>query len=328
MMNPIRLISVIIAVVLHVVALLLLVSEQYEWLAIILHIVGSLAWGWGVANFLPLLQVQAWWLPGACALIFPVGGLMASAALIQLLRLKPPENNTQRYVIWSERSQAEWSATLPAGAPGLSIVEILQSPRTQLRRNAILALRDLDPQLAIPLLRKGLQDSDEQVRIYAQNILSTMLERFEGSVKELEQRLVAHPDAVIAAVNLAEQYFELVYLDVAGDDETAAHYLSKALALLERAAEREPNDGRIAFLGLKYSLRARDIVAAQRWLARTQRCNVEVQQVLPWHMELTFLEGNWAKLKEQFAAFTQAGYVNRRIEHLATFWNRVDSAKA
>eukprot|EP01035_Chromulina_nebulosa_P034026 gene34026-45608_t len=125
-------------------------------------------------------------------------------------------------------------------------------------RNAILALRELDPIVAIPLLRKGLQDSDEQVRIYAQNILSGLIERFEANLKELEQRVAAEPAAALHAIRLAEHFHELVYLDVAGDDETAAHYLATAQDILHRASALAPQDPQIPFLGLKCALRARD----------------------------------------------------------------------
>jgi len=319
-MNPVRSIALVLAFILQGLALWLLVTGRLEWLAFALHLAGAAAWGWGAAPWLPPQETRAWWLLATCALMFPIIGLLASFALLHQLRAAPPENNTLRYVIWSDRTQTEWSPTLPTGAAGMSIVEILQSPHTQLRRNAALALRDLDPQLAIPLLRKGLQDSDEQVRIYAQNILRAMLERFEASVKALEQKLAQEPDAVPFAVNLAEQYFELVYLDVAGDDETAAHYLGKAIALLEQAAIRAPNDGRIACLGLKYALRARDVAAARRWLEHVERCQVEPQQVLPWSMELAFMERNWSQVNAQLAAFTEAGYINQPIEEISAFW--------
>lgn len=319
-MNRLRLIGIALGVISQGLALWLLAIDRVEWLALILHVTGAAAWGWGTALFLPAQQLRSWWLPAAVAMIFPIGGLLASLALIRQLRTPPPASTAQRYVVWQDQTQVEWAPALPAGTQGMSIVEILQSPHTQLRRNAVLALRDLDPLFAIPLLRKGLQDSDEQVRIYAQNILSTMLERFEGSVKALQQRLAANPDATQPAVNLAEQYFELVYLDVAGDDETAAHYLDLALTLLERAAASTPADGRILLLGLKYALNARDTVRAHRWLQRVEQAQVEPQEVLPWRMELDFLEGNWTRLKAQLAAAVQAGYVNPRIEALASFW--------
>ena len=320
-MTRLRPLALLLGALLHLLALWLLSRDTALAWTLLAHVLGALVWGWGATLFLPLTSAPAWWFLAAPALLFPVIGPVTSLALARILRRPPVDRSAQRYVIWSEATQAVAIEHLPAGAAGQSIVEILQSPRTQLRRNAILALRDLDPSLAIPLLRKGLQDSDEQVRIYAQNILSTMLERFETALKELQQRLDSEPAAAAPAVRLAEQYYELVYLDVAGDDETAAHYLGQALALLDRAAAVAPADAELAYLGLKYALRARDAATARRWLARLETRTIETQQTLPWRMELAFLEGDWAALRELFDTFTRARHVNPRIEELIRFWN-------
>ncbi|MEY2878576.1 MAG: hypothetical protein RLZZ15_956 [Verrucomicrobiota bacterium] len=310
-----------VGVALHAIALVVLWRGGPLAGALLAHAVGSVAWGWGTAGFLPDAQARAWWLPAAVALLAPGAGLLASLAFVSGLRRPPPDRSAEHYVVWADQVVADATAALPSGASGQSIVEILQSPRTELRRNAVLALRDLDPQLAIQLLRKGLQDSDEQVRIYAQNILSGMMERFEGTLKELEQRLAAEPGAALHAVRVAEQYHEFVYLDVAGDDQTAAHYLGKALGLLRRAADLAPTDAGIALLGLKCALRARDLTGAREWFARLSALAPDVRQVLPWEMELAFLAGDWAALRATFARFERSGAVNPRIEALVQFWN-------
>ena len=287
--------------------------------ALILHAAGAAAWGFGAYPLLPGNTRRDAWHPAAWALLFPVAGPLVFLAFAAELRRPTVDRSTRRYLVWNDHLKDDW-APPPTGSAGLSIVEILQSPETRLRRNAILALRELDPQLAIPLLRKGLQDSDEQVRIYAQNILSAMLERFEAGIKELEERIAAGEFDPLTATRLAEQYFELVYLDVAGDDETAAHYLAKALGLLERAALASPQDGAVAFLGFKFSLRARDAAAARRWLARLEQVSADVRPLLPWRLELAFLEADWPRLLALFAEFRAAGEINPRIEELAAFW--------
>lgn len=283
-----------------------------------LHVVGSVVWGFAAAGLFPADQRRAWWLAAAWALAFPIAGPVSGLVFAAILRAPPVDRSAKRYVVWND--EARPAETRAPGGAGQSIVEILQSPRTQLRRNAVLALRELDPQVAIPLLRKGLQDSDEQVRIYAQNILSSMLERFEAGIKQLEERLNADPNGIATAKRLAEQYFELVYLDVAGDDETSAHYLSKALALLERTAAAPNADAAGAFLGFRYALRARDVAAARRWLDRLHGPEADAQHVLPWRMELAFLEGDWQHLRALLAAFKGSGYINPRIEELGEFW--------
>jgi len=321
--NRLRPLALVLAFALHVFALVLLVRDAGVLGPVLAHVLGAVVWGWGTAALLPAFDRATVWLMAACALLFPVLGPLASVTLIAILRRPPPDRTAKKYIVWRDQAIAETGESLPSSASGQSIVEILQSPRTQLRRNAILALRDLDPYVAIPLLRKGLQDSDEQVRIYSQNILSGMIERFEANLKELEQRVLAEPSAALHAMRLAEHFHELVYLDVAGDDETAAHYLTTAQDILRRAAALDPTDAQIPFLGLKCALRMRDLPAAERWFSQLQTGGYDIAAVLPWRMELMFLAGDWVRLRELFAVFERAQVINPRVEELIRYWKRL-----
>ncbi len=319
-MHKLRFLGLALALLLQTLALVPVLRGMDALWPLLAHLVGAIIWGFCALVLFRDRSGATGWLAGGCAAIFPVLGPIVSLVLVAVLRRKPPAQTTGRYVIWRDEPAAESSDSLPSSASGHSIVEILQSPRTQLRRNAILALRELDPQLAIPLLRKGLQDSDEQVRIYAQNILSAMIERFETNLKEIEQRLTAEPTVALHSVRLAEHFHELVYLDVAGDDETAAHYLAKAQTLLARAAELAPADRQIPLLGMKCALRARDLPAARRWFRQLESDGYEVVDALPWQMELEFIAGDWKRLQELFVIFQRAKITNPRIEELIRFW--------
>lgn len=312
--------ALVAGVLLQLAALEGLLHLRPGALILLLHVAGAFAWGVGTAALLPAAQRSAWWLPGGCALIFPGLGPLASLWLMRGLRTRKLEDTDHRYVIWNQQPHESLN-DLPAAASAQSIAEILQSPRTQLRRNAILALRDLDPPLAIPLLRKGLQDSDEQVRIYAQNILSAMLETFEARIKDLEAKFLANPRAAATARRLAEQFFELVYLDVAGDEAMASHYLGKALELLEHAFAANPADREIALLGLKFALRARYQPLARLWYDRIPSDSLTAPHVLPWRMELAFLENDWPEMRRLFATFLAAGHINPRIDEIIRFWH-------
>jgi hypothetical protein len=309
-----------LGLLLHLAALAgLLLGGSIGWI-LPAHLAGAAAWGFGAAARGPGDWRAAFWLPAGCALVFPVLGPLGALYLMAGLRRRPVDNDAGRYVVWNAES-LDTRAPPPPSTAVQSVIEILQSPRTQLRRNAILALRELEPAMAIPLLRKGLQDSDEQVRIFSQNILSAMLERFEARIKDLEEKLRTDIEAAATGRQLAEQYYELVYLDVAGDDRMAEYYLAKAIALLEHAAAAAPEDNEIALLGLKYALRARNAPLAQAWAERLGPSALEAQHVLPWRMELAFLEGDWTRLRQLLAAFAAAGHINPRLDEIIRFWS-------
>jgi hypothetical protein len=309
-------------------AVLLLLGGSSLGLIAGVHLAGAVAWGWGQAPRFFYPPRVAWSFASCCAAIFPLLGPVASLVLEAQLRQPPVDRSSRRYTVWDDEAAGEIAEAPKATVTGQSIVEILQSPRSELRRNAVLALRELDPRMAIPLLRKGLQDSDEQVRIYAQNILSTMLERFEAGIKELEQRLDAEPNAWGHAIRLAAQYFELVYLDVAGDEETASRYLTWAQTLLQRADAAAPGDAEVAFQGLRYALRAHDVGQARKWFARLDTSGYDARQVLPWEMELVFIEGDWPALHRLFDEFHRSEIVNPRVEEVIAFWRGTETRSA
>lgn len=291
------------------------------------HAAGAVLWAAGAAG-----RAGGWHRPtGALTVVFalmiPGAGWFVALAVEQITRSKPPHREKRPLLVWRDRkvrNNFQFSGNL---GPRSSVAEILRGPDAASRRNAILAVKDLDVRAALPLLRKGLQDSDEQVRIFAQNSLSDLLEKFETRIKALESRSQSRPEDVAAAVGLAEQYFELVYLEVAGDEETSAHLLGQAIEILDRAARQAPRNSRVALLQLRYALRQRNREVARRALQRVKALNVDEQVVLPWEAELAFLERDWRQVKALLAVFGDRRFVNPRVESIAEYWIRGEAVK-
>lgn len=327
-MRALRLISLFGGLFLQVISLATLLHLASFTMVLPMHILGAILWGWGSGFFMRDDQRSFWWLPSSVALIFPVIGPLASLILIFVLQRPLVEHARNDYVIWDDDSDSRWKDQPVTELAAHSIVEILHSPSPHRRRNAILALRNLEPQLAIPLLRKALLDSDEQVRIYSQNILASILSHFESRIKDLEQLQRNSPGAAGPAIRLAEYYYELVYLDVAGDSEAATHYLKKALALLEQVASAEPDNRHVPLLGLKFALRAEDITLARQWLQRLESFQFDEMQVMPWRLEIAYREHQWESLRQMFGEFQNMKPINPKITNLARFWFGKNKASA
>lgn len=296
-------------------------------LVLLLHGGGALAWGWGSPGPPGPDGWRGRALAGVFALLIPGVGWLVSGLVGWMLNRPPPKVERTPLLVWRDRKVRDNFHVPRNLGPRASIAEILRGPNPESRRNAILAVKDLDVRAALPLLRKGLQDSDEQVRIFAQNALSDLLEKFEKRIKVLETRSRDRPTDVAAAVGLAEQYFELVYLEVAGDEETGAHLLQQAVTILNRAAAQAPQNPRVALLQLRYALRQRNGAIAREALDRVKRLKVDEQVVLPWEAELAFVSRDWAKLKALLAHFVDQRFVNPRIEALAAYWHRTEASK-
>lgn len=297
-----------------------MIQHQPIWWVLDAHLVGAVLWGIGAMIFMPQKTRESGLFAATIALLIPGVGWLVSLVTIALLSLKPPRSADRTLLVWRDRNLRKNSTASRRIGVGASIAEILRGPDPTKRRSAILASKELDVKQALPLLRKGLQDSDEQVRIYAQNILSGMLESFEGRIKELEKKTAEKPTDTATAVSLAEQYFELIYLDVAGDEETSNHLLNKAVNTLEQAAVQSPGNSHIAMLRMRYALRQRDTGRAAQALESLMKMRVDEQMILPWRVELAYQRRDWQETKKLLNRFIQKGYMNPRIEQIAKFW--------
>lgn len=289
------------------------------------HIGGAFLWGWGSVVLQSSLTRWSAWFGAVVALVIPGVGWVCSGVVFIIMRAKPPRAKGRTLVVWRDRNLRSEVGVVGRKGVRSSIAEILRGPEPSSRRSAILAVKELDVRMALPLLRKGLQDSDEQVRIYAQNILSGLLESFESRIKDLEKRAATFPVEAATAVSLAEQYFELVYLDVAGDEETSEHLLAKAIKMLDDAAQQSPDDGHIALLRLRYALRQRDVNAASATLRKLAELEVDKQMVMPWEIELAYQCHDWTEMRRLLREFVRKGFVNPRIEALAKFWRATEA---
>ena len=286
---------------------------------VLLHLAGSILWGAGIARTGALFSPQTF-VPAAFTFILPGLGLLFALFFrkIEETAFKPTDEG--HFMTWGTDVDFESSLPEQTTLSTHSIVKILQGHNVGLRRSSVLALRDLPPHLAIPLLRKALLDSDEQVRIYAQNLLAEILGGFDLGVKKLEHELAEHPGDVQRMLRLAEYYYELVYLNIASDDEAVAHYLGKALAVVGDAYSKAPKNRILITHALRYSLRLRDVGAAQIWLARLQSMESTRAAVLPYEIELAYLTRDWQRLRDLFDEFRNSHGANPRIDRLADFW--------
>jgi tetratricopeptide (TPR) repeat protein len=176
-----------------------------------------------------------------------------------------------------------------------SIAQILNGTDQKARRASILALRVVEPKKALPLLRKAIQDSDEQVRLLAQTLFGQIIANLEGEVKTLEAELVKNPHWSRQLL-LAEQYHELVYLGLASN-ETEVIYLDRAIELLESAQKIAPENTTIRFLLLKCLLRNGRHEEAEKRIRRLETLGWRSEITQPWSAEIQFLKRDWKNLR-------------------------------
>lgn len=201
-----------------------------------------------------------------------------------------------------------------------SILQIMNGADPLARRNLILATKRLPPAQAVPVLRTGLRDSDEEAKLYAQGILSQLVERYEGSIAELKKGAEAHPEDTELMLRLAEQYHEVVELDLVTDPELQAFYISNAIELLERVLAVEPANDGVMLLLAKYCLQMNDPERALTVVERLKELAVSPDLLEPLEIEALFQQRSWGAFRKQLNEGMVNRFCNPEIQHLGRFW--------
>ena len=225
----------------------------------------------------------------------PAVGFLLLAGLRVMLALRVAQRPDQRYILGTRRYLTEETAGEIAGESPRSIIEILHGASPKARRNAILALRDVEPKKALPLLQKAIQDSDEQVRLLAQTQFNRIIAGLELAIKQLEAELAHPPRPLSKLLHLAEQYHELVYLGLSSE-ETQKIHLDRAIELLREAAPHAPDNPAVPFLMMRCFLKNEDVAQARVCLKQLQSRGWGKELTVGWEAEIHFLERDWAAL--------------------------------
>jgi hypothetical protein len=175
--------------------------------------------------------------------------------------------------------------------PGALAARLRFAREPAARVRAVLATRRLDGARATPLLRQGLRDRHEDVRLLAYALLEDRERQGDATIRGLLAALGAAPEPRRAAVHeqLAHAYWELCYQRlVAGELESFA--LTRTLEHLDAAGAAGPTAGGRWLLRARVLLRQRDPAAARAALDHSRRCGMPARTVDRYLAETTFLE--------------------------------------
>ncbi|MEX2381490.1 MAG: HEAT repeat domain-containing protein [Opitutales bacterium] len=165
---------------------------QWPFLApLLLHLTGALCfWPFSVRILPANLRERklAGVFFGSIVFLVPCMGIVFAIGLALVFRARSFQKSERCYV-FAEESVPDIFAFQSRTEVSTSILQILNSPDVSNRRKAVLALRAIEPRFALPFLRRAVQDSDEHVRIFAQGILTEIVEQFDKSIKVMEKEI-------------------------------------------------------------------------------------------------------------------------------------------
>ncbi len=156
---------------------------------------------------------------------------------------------------------------MPAGQ--MASIARDQSQPAQRRIRAVLALREMPPRLALPVMRHLLSDPNEEIRLLAYGIGSEwehrLTDALQSATRELRQAQAAGapPDQLgRTARRVAEMHMEFIYQGLAQGD-LRVFALEQALEHCELALRAMPRDTGLRLMVLRLSLATQRLDAAR-----------------------------------------------------------------
>ncbi|MGM0823111.1 MAG: hypothetical protein ACQEUY_00130 [Pseudomonadota bacterium] len=307
--------------------LLLNTAETPSLLVLLLHGVGALLLAEGARHTLPtdyqrpamgsvlVLFLLIFLLPGA-------GLLGVLLAVIPALYCAVPKRTqhwqTLDFPPLPYQPLAPPSADTTAMREGLtSVLSYSESP--VLRQEAILACRHLPRRQAIGLLRLGLADPTDDVRLLAYSMLSGVERDVDERIQSLTQQREREGDLYgHYAEALAVLHWEYDYLALA-QGSTVGFYLTHALAYIDQAighanlAHRQLLRGRIC-LALK------DYHGAEAAFRQCEAMGMDDDDLAPYRAEQAFQTHHYPAIREHLLRLSPATQRHPVLHPLMEYW--------
>ncbi len=164
---------------------------------------------------------------------------------------------------------------------------------------AIAAIRNLPNKYAVPMLQLAMKDLSDDVRLQAYASLERIEKEINESIsllrKQFEHKATAHK-----AYEIAQQYWELCYLDIA-EGVLSQHYLKQAEQILIQANEIQESASSNLLLARVYLKQKRPLDAIQI-LNRAQHQGAITKQIAPYLAEAAYMIGNYRDV-QQFVTY-------------------------
>ncbi len=233
-------------------------------------------------------------------LCLPLFGAIAMLAVLATVSRKP------------NASQKAWQLTelpdLPPRAKNskserygeaalMGILTHSRNPEKRLR--AVLATRQLEPRMALPLLRRALKDPSEDVRLLAFSQLDSKQESLNQQIKDLLAEMDDSPDILYdpnTLTAMASRFWELVYLGY-NNTQGDLSLLDRAREHLLRALEHNPDYAELHFQLGRIQLKLGNLEQAQNAFLTARTGGFSKDELMPYLAECAFLAGRYHDIK-------------------------------
>ncbi|GEK73161.1 MULTISPECIES: HEAT repeat domain-containing protein [Halomonas] len=307
---------------------LLLTPELLWWRSLPQHLMASLLLAIGLWQGLPrgishpatgtlaFLLASLIMLPGIGALGIVLGVL---PALHGARRTRPAAWRPLPLPDLPFRAVPLLAANDPALRDGLGSV-LSGAGAPQQRQQAILACRHLPRRQAVPLLRQGLMDAADDVRLLAYSMLNAIERELDSRLLALT-RTIEHGDDPTGrrAEAISTLYWEYAYLGLA-QGSTLRYLLEQALAFIDQALDHQATAQRWLQRGRLCAMLG-DVAGAERAFAHCEHLGMDDDDLAPRRAELAFQQRRFPEVRRQLARLSAAAAGDPTLHPVASFWH-------
>jgi tetratricopeptide (TPR) repeat protein len=159
------------------------------------------------------------------------------------------------------------------------------------RQKAVLDTIKLPDKEAVPLLRKALEDDEDDVRLLAYALLkrkeNTVTSRLQNRLKELNEANGPSPVSLHKAI--AYDCWEIIYLDLM-QGELQKHLFELAIKHITISLKYNDNDPGLNILFAKILLRKGNLSKSRKLFIKASMTGIDRNRILPYFAEIAFLE--------------------------------------
>lgn len=272
-------------------------ANATPWLFVALHIAASTLGAGAMFGLLPehyqddsRSGVLFLWMASLAMPMLGVLGLCLGL-LPALWRQRP--RSADRDFIHARLTESLGACCAPGGAPapaadGALMGTLLCAPGRDSRVRALVATLSLDVRRAMPLLRIGLRDGDDDVRLLSYALISRKEKTLEARIAAARARIGQVPEAEGFNLHraLARDYWELAEMT---QDGSAASFLLECAQLHALAAAGiRPREADVQFLLGRVLLKTRDLDGARAALLRAVAAGVALDRIALFLAEIAF----------------------------------------
>ncbi len=314
------LVVLLTALVVQSLVVYCLIKHQLLY-ALIFHILSTLLFPWPLWKLMPTRFHKDWQILILfflmCLLIPLISGLGLLLSLsVNSYFSKSPLDEISN-IIQMPRLPDELLQTMQlSNYKGGSVLDVIgASPTDTQRIKAVLKTRQMVDKEAIPILKKALLDSVDEVRLLAYSMLNKKEKKLDELIifqlkalgnKSSEKHLAEH-------LSLAEAYWELSYLDLV-QGQTQINVLQNAYKHIKKVVKHRMTDAEAYFLQARIALALNIYDVAESSLDQALKFEVNSRKAISYQEELAFVSRH---LKARRKNISHKNNVNKLDEHVS-----------